>query len=337
MIDPTPLPQTEASSFMSRFWPTTEEALDAGVQASEVETYKRYAYQQAFGLQSWYEALRDHTYETWFVELDAAETSALHRAASAGRIEGERQALASAQARVDEALALAGPSAFVKLNTRSPKDVVMGADGDPAVVDVVLGRVRERLRGAQPSQQHEELDATSLLMSAFVAATTEELRVADGAGALALLARSQRVRQDLAKVVSFGTSGAARASISVRRWCDEVARHPEGEFRGFVWQGALNAVSQYDDVTFYPQLAQRRAELGGRLLAFFDEHVRAPLAACGHDDFVIDFFVHPRTDEVKVIELNPFHTGAGPHSKTPSRAPSLGTRLTFLALLLAYS
>ena len=80
------------------------------------------------------------------------------------------------------------------------------------------------------------------------------------------------------------------------------------EFRGFVYKNNLNALSQYDNITFYPELFTQQQEIGEAIFNFFNTEIRDKLQHI--ESYVIDFFVD--VDKIYVIELNPFHTGAGP-------------------------
>jgi hypothetical protein len=75
------------------------------------------------------------------------------------------------------------------------------------------------------------------------------------------------------------------------------------EFRGFVKNGRLCALSQYNHLCFFPELLPRRAELESQIRMFFEEKIRSRLAV-SFDDYVIDFAV--TESDVWVIELNPF-------------------------------
>ena len=231
------------------FYPTTAEALAHGVPESQVELYKRYAYQQAFGIDRWYEQLRAHTFETWFITLTADDIETLLSGASecrgkplaAVRRWVEQGGAPSLRQRLQTSFDEVGEPAFVKLNTRSPKDVVVDAFDEEEVVQRVTSDVARLLRTAPRDEQ----DAVSRLMAAFVTSCTDLLRCDDAAASLALLLRSRRMREDLGKVRAFGV-GAVPASITLRRWEPAVAACPEGELRGFVHGGTLNALSQYD-------------------------------------------------------------------------------------------
>jgi hypothetical protein len=97
--------------------------------------------------------------------------------------------------------------------------------------------------------------------------------------------------------------------VVVREWRGEVVRQPEGEFRAFVGGNRLNAVSQYYSFVRFEAVVSQQQRLRQRLQAFFDEAVRPAFA--GHGSYVVDFWIDLRDFRILVIEINPFHIGAG--------------------------
>lgn len=130
--------------------------------------------------------------------------------------------------------------------------------------------------------------------------------------------------------------------LALREWCDLVPYHGHGEFRGFVNENKLNAITQYHSHIYYPQLDNKKNEILNRINTFFKQIVDyIPL-----DAYVIDFLLFDQSiddndekDEkenkqqkkdndsssnmkdninsqskkwdVALIELNPFYTSAG--------------------------
>ena len=193
----------DGSDFSSSLYPTTEDALARGVPVSQVEEYKRYAYQQAFGIDRWYAQLERHTFQTWFLSLTAGDVDRLLSGAAqcrAQKLDAVRRSvmqdgddgLGDLRGRLQAIFDEVGEPVFVKMNTRSPKDVVMDAFDDEQVVGRVLGKVSSHLRSAT----HEQ-DPLSRLMTAFVTSCTDILCCEDAAAALALLLRSRRMVTDL--------------------------------------------------------------------------------------------------------------------------------------------
>jgi hypothetical protein len=91
----------------------------------------------------------------------------------------------------------------------------------------------------------------------------------------------------------------------VRRW-EEMG--VEFEFRCFVFQGRMTAISQYHHLCFFPCLAESsevKEAMCARLLAYYEEHLQGPLSS-KFRDFVVDLGVTTADGRVVVIELNPF-------------------------------
>ena len=95
----------------------------------------------------------------------------------------------------------------------------------------------------------------------------------------------------------------------VRKW---YTIHPSMEFRGFVCNGALNALSQYNHLCYYPVVTKYQKEMAAAIVDFFNTHIKARLTK--FPQYVIDFaLVGERVDNERfvferifVIELNPF-------------------------------
>jgi len=78
------------------------------------------------------------------------------------------------------------------------------------------------------------------------------------------------------------------------------------EFRGFVTNKKLNAISQYYSFIYFPDLELRKQSLEAKMIKFFENNIwdKIPL-----DSYVIDFVVIE--DQVKVLEFNPFNESTG--------------------------
>jgi len=184
----------------------------------------------------------------------------------------------------------------VKLNSRSPKDV--------PVYDFNNKKLQHLIE-----QEIESIDKKNLTDNsetwAFVKATNKSMRVTNGKEAMHLLSRSTRIYEDLSKILQF-RDDLFEVKLIFREWLDEVPEHPEMEFRGFVNQGKLNALTQYFCFAFSQTLADKKQEIGQRILDFFNTiSNKIP-----HPSYIIDFFLL-QNGNVIVIELNPFHIGAG--------------------------
>eukprot|EP01105_Mastigella_eilhardi_P019438 TRINITY_DN4572_c0_g1_i1.p1 TRINITY_DN4572_c0_g1~~TRINITY_DN4572_c0_g1_i1.p1 ORF type:complete len:197 (-),score=38.97 TRINITY_DN4572_c0_g1_i1:76-666(-) len=130
------------------------------------------------------------------------------------------------------------------------------------------------------------------------------MEIVDADKAMMLLLQSTRVVEDLGKCLNFPAK-LFEASITFREWLPEVPLHPHMEFRGFAHKKQLNALTQYMSFVHFPELVPIRKEIETRIREFHDSiRDRIP-----HSSYVIDFYVTP--ERVMLIELNPFHIGAG--------------------------
>lgn len=96
------------------------------------------------------------------------------------------------------------------------------------------------------------------------------------------------------------------------------------EFRGFVFAGRLNALSQYNHLCFFERLPVMEKEISKCIVDFFERELSAPLSS-RFDSYIIDFGIvvpsNADTEEpssvqafpisadmeiIKVIELNPW-------------------------------
>jgi hypothetical protein len=85
--------------------------------------------------------------------------------------------------------------------------------------------------------------------------------------------------------------------IVVREWIDI---DPAMEFRGFMYNRQLTAISQYCYYQFFPKLQNAKSEIQRKITDFF-ETIKSKIP---QEHAVVDFVV--LADSVKVIELNPF-------------------------------
>jgi len=92
-------------------------------------------------------------------------------------------------------------------------------------------------------------------------------------------------------------------NLAVRQWTNIDV---DMEFRGFVKNGKLNAISQYNYVAYFPRLKELHEKLTTSITKFFYD-VCLPAVGTKYNDFIIDFgIVGKNFDEILVIELNEF-------------------------------
>ena len=156
------------------------------------------------------------------------------------------------------------------------------------------------------------------------------LRVTTGKAAMELLLNSERVFTDLLEATE--AAEVYDTQIIVRQWDSRV--EDSFEFRGFVHDNQLTAISQYNHYVYLPEVVCRAEALRNLMTEYWANSVRPRLTQVRN--YVIDFAVlHGRAlpratdgpddssasdvddDDTKapsvlVIELNPFQSTTGP-------------------------
>lgn len=152
-------------------------------------------------------------------------------------------------------------------------------------------------------RQLSDLELANVKMNAV--AKVSWLHVYDGKDAMSLLLTSERVYAEMIDWLRFGEP----EQLCFRVWEKQLTI--DYEFRLFVYQGALTAISQYDHYTHYPHLFLIRDKLQQELQMYWSSvhpHVSMP-----DSSYIIDIAYLPQSDAYKVVEINPYSpcTGAG--------------------------
>jgi len=249
-----------------------------------------------WAVEAWYEAIREFTFETLFVELAPLGVDALlqaHNARSTGcplNAQSADTITALAKA-VDEAIANVGGAAFIRISTLSPKDAVIWMHSKLQPI------LQAELAHVEPDDREGEIIAVNR-------ACCLACRMTNGDDAMDLLVRSDRVDRHLtARKEDVGD--AIKINIVVRRWVDF---RPELEFRGFVYNRKLTAVTHYYKFCYVREVIERKEAIVLQIQTFFDEHLCETIPAT---TYVIDFAFLP-TEELIVVELNPFALNTSP-------------------------
>eukprot|EP01130_Rhizamoeba_saxonica_P009702 TRINITY_DN3957_c0_g1_i3.p1 TRINITY_DN3957_c0_g1~~TRINITY_DN3957_c0_g1_i3.p1 ORF type:complete len:286 (-),score=52.58 TRINITY_DN3957_c0_g1_i3:79-936(-) len=181
---------------------------------------------------------------------------------------------------------------FIKLSTRSPKDSAMGS---PFMRQLLIKQMEDLPTSI------DQLNYENNIMQRFIRCIPTSMTYENGHEALNIMCRSERVDTDLKRWIKYPDSFPM--NIVLREFDNELT--PEMEFRGFVHNNTLTAVSQYYTLAYYPQLKENQDELINCITSYYEEIVdKIPI-----DNYIIDFVVNP--SGVKVIELNPWATTTG--------------------------
>ncbi|PRP78291.1 hypothetical protein PROFUN_13825 [Planoprotostelium fungivorum] len=295
-------PRIQREVFRSHLLLSDQEILDLGIRPCDVELYRRRHYQASFSINTWYDALREHTFRTETVDLSFEEAQSIVTVFLSKRQAGvdlskERDILQKLAVRLDWIIKNDfNRRCFIKLNTRSPKDAPIYDFNSQTVKKAIISEI-SRLEPQERDDNNETI--------AFVKATNRCLVTSSGIEAVQVLTRSMRIYEDLIKCIQFGEKHF-EAKLVIREWLEEVINKPEMEFRCFVCKNQMNAITQYFSMCHFPDLAPRKEEIQKKILHFFDTQLKNKLT---HNNYVVDLFIG--RDRILIIELNPFHNGAG--------------------------
>lgn len=189
---------------------------------------------------------------------------------------------------------------FVRMSNRSPKD------GTPLLTgrESSLSRCLKILNDPEFSTPNDKIAAICDLQMEF-------LKCTDADQVLNLLLTSERVYTDLSLALDchqLDSNDEWSTNVILREW--EPGLRQDSEFRVFVHDGRVTAVSQYNPYCRYDSLtkiANSQAEI--ELKEAINNFVKNVVARIGMRDFIIDLALIGRT--IKVIELNPFQTSTG--------------------------
>lgn len=255
----------------------------------------------AFDIDNWYPALKKWTFETHFLPLSRAEARAIihyYRSRFLGHAgllsRSDADVLSGLESRLDFAVQdFRDQGCFPRLCGRSAKD------GFP------LNRDRVRREYADAIRKVTSLHGSDLPASLRMLASTkvEVLRCRSGAEVMNLLLTSERVYADMIDWLNYGEP----EQVVLRRWEPEVS--VDLEFRLYVYENSLNAISQYDHHCRYEHLSELKTRLEPRLVALWKElHPSVGVAS-----YCVDIAYLPRVDELVMVELSPFLRCTGAH------------------------
>jgi hypothetical protein len=95
--------------------------------------------------------------------------------------------------------------------------------------------------------------------------------------------------------------------IVLREWNSKVK--PQHEFRCFVFNNQMNAITQYFFAGYYQEILENKEKIENQIQTFFKDEIQGKLKEL--KNYVIDFAVIPENGITLVIELNPFTETTG--------------------------
>ena len=228
-------------------------------------------------------------------------------------------ALTLIQAKVEAGMAeLGNDKVFVRLSTRSPKDVTLALPGFDALLANEVAAVEAAEAAAFAADRCRALPPSSPRnrhLHAIYTASTAALATVTGAEAVARMVLSQRIQEDLRVAADRLQSAAGTPGVHgepqpfnlvVREFAEFDVRN---EIRGFVFEGKFTALTQYNQLCYFPSAVAEKAATAAAVDVFMAELIPRVTAA-SLESFVVDLVVLD-DGSVKVIEINPFAEYAG--------------------------
>mmetsp|Transcript_1483 Transcript_1483/g.1963 ORF Transcript_1483/g.1963 Transcript_1483/m.1963 type:complete len:372 (+) Transcript_1483:61-1176(+) len=189
---------------------------------------------------------------------------------------------------------------FVKLSCRSAKDVSVSS---PKTFQIYQQEIAGRTQNKTltPEELHNER------VCALYKASLHSMKVYSAKEALDLLLQSKRIAFDLELDVRFPSEFSTH--VIVRPWREIPLM---SEFRGFVTNKNLNALSQYYTHCYFAELQTNKQECQQVICDFFNRNIKDKIPL---ESYVIDFVVEldssGKPSKCSVLELNPFNPSTG--------------------------
>eukprot|EP00128_Syssomonas_multiformis_P016090 Colp12_sorted_trinity150504_noHs@22925 len=196
---------------------------------------------------------------------------------------------------------------FVRLSSRSPKDAALSRPD-------ISAKLKEEYCRLRPIEENLPLTTPeTTLLHALYRVSTVLLKADAAATAMQLLVESKRIQGDLEQYLK-GTD-ATTFNFILREFADF---EPENEFRAFVYDRKLTAVTQYNETCFFPMLGSHVEEFTKCIFDVIENQVIPVLPSSLHNSIVDIVIVKnpevesgPNAWQVKIVEINPFAEFAG--------------------------
>eukprot|EP00854_Cymbomonas_tetramitiformis_P026367 gene26367-32340_t len=275
-----------------------------------------------FDVEAWYPLLEEITFFTAFIDLTTDHAQAI-RSFYAARYNSRRESFSSAHAvalyELRKALdaILRRPEfeekgAFVRLSSRSPKD---GSPFRQVEFQSKYQDILARLNDAEGEETASSPENNQ--MRALATSSSNCWRVFSGDDAMSLILSSERVFVDVIEALVCQESHPDALEkpkpwtmkISGRAWEEDL--QDQFEFRCFVRNAAVTAMSQYNHYCMFPALLAAHSQTQKEVANFCEKEVCPRLAGNKNyeEGYVVD--VGLMSGRCVVIEVNPFKNSTG--------------------------
>eukprot|EP01112_Ceratiomyxa_fruticulosa_P017136 TRINITY_DN5282_c0_g2_i1.p1 TRINITY_DN5282_c0_g2~~TRINITY_DN5282_c0_g2_i1.p1 ORF type:complete len:357 (-),score=78.99 TRINITY_DN5282_c0_g2_i1:90-1160(-) len=177
---------------------------------------------------------------------------------------------------------------FVKTSSRSAKDT--------GIYHEKFRELYKQFLAKRPGREENDK------IIALLEAGTLVLKLENAKQVLQMFSISERISQDMK--LALAHPARFKENFVVRKWVD---LDPSLEFRGFVNNNKLNALSQYNHLGFFQHIVDQKDLIVKEITEFFYEKA-LPRLEGKYKKYIIDFALVKEGDKYKiwVIELNPF-------------------------------
>ena len=256
----------------------------------ETEDYYRMMKETYF--EAYYDQIEEFTFKSVILPMTLEDTKVLMEAYKKFMDGTDKDFdLSVVSAKIDEGITQIREKAkkdckvFVRLSSQSPKDAIFHMESFPSLIQEKLASFEKGIREDLCSKLH-----------ALYMASTEILAVANGREAGELMRRSTRIQGTLEEAIK----NSEPMNLIVR----EFVHFPvKNELRGFVYKGVFTALTQYNNLAYFPEHKEGKPEVEEKVKSSVKVFIKAMEPVL--DSFVMDLVVDDG-GKVWVVEINPF-------------------------------
>ena len=250
-----------------------------------------------FNIDVWYPLVKNITFKSFFIPLEKIYGEIIYKFYKCKNdiTYNDIKILETLEKKIDFVIqnneCLRKNGAFIRLIDRSPKD------GDPYNKEYVLKEYKKILFDLS-KKYNKNIDDINLRINAID--KTQILKIKNGKEALNLLLTSQRTHQDITDWINFG----GKEQIVLREWNNELTC--DYEFRAFVYNNKITAITQYDHYGVFPYLFEEKEKIETLIHNFWKKEVKNKIKI---SYYIVDFgYINGK---IILIEFSPFFPSTG--------------------------